>query len=297
MSAAAETEANPLTQGLERLPVRPTSLVIFGATGDLAHRKLLPALYNLAADGALPERIEIIGVARRDKEDEDFQQIGRESIEKFSRRKPDDDVLKGLIDDMRYVPGTFDDDNVYSELQKTLKEFDEKAGEPLNRIFYLSTAPRVLPRHLPEAGGGRPRQVRERRDASGDREAVRLRPGLRDEAQPRGARGLRRVPGFPDRPLPGQGDRAEHAGVAVRQHAVRAGLEPQLRRQRPDHRRGGPRHRRTGRVLRRRRRPARPGAEPHAPATRSAHDGASDRVRRRPAARREAPGPRGDRST
>jgi glucose-6-phosphate 1-dehydrogenase len=155
MSGTAQSEANPLTQGLERLPVRPTSLIIFGATGDLAHRKLLPALYNLAADGALPERVEIIGVARRDKEDEDFQQIARESIEQFSRRKPDDKVIKGLIDDMRYVPGTFDDDHVYSELQKTLEEFDQKAGEPLNRIFYLSTAPEFFPvicQKLGEAG-------------------------------------------------------------------------------------------------------------------------------------------------
>ena len=64
-SAAVATEAeqdNPLIEGLERLPVRPTSLVIFGATGDLAHRKLLPALYNLAHEGALPERFELIGV-------------------------------------------------------------------------------------------------------------------------------------------------------------------------------------------------------------------------------------------
>src|SRR2546421_12568926 len=66
-SAAVATELeqeNPLIAGLERLPVRPTSLVIFGATGDLAHRKLLPALYNLAHEGALPERFELIGVAR-----------------------------------------------------------------------------------------------------------------------------------------------------------------------------------------------------------------------------------------
>ena len=65
-SAAVATDVeqeNPLIAGLERLPVRPTSLVIFGATGDLAHRKLLPALYNLAHEGALPERFELIGAA------------------------------------------------------------------------------------------------------------------------------------------------------------------------------------------------------------------------------------------
>ena len=97
-SAAVATELeqeNPLIEGLERLPVRPTSLVIFGATGDLAHRKLLPALYNLAHEGALPERFELIGVARREQAHEDFAEVVREAIERFSRQKPDPDVLDG----------------------------------------------------------------------------------------------------------------------------------------------------------------------------------------------------------
>src|SRR6185295_7495617 len=59
-----EARENPLVEGLERLPVPPTSLVIFGVTGDLARRKLLPALYNLAHEGALPEHFELVGVAR-----------------------------------------------------------------------------------------------------------------------------------------------------------------------------------------------------------------------------------------
>jgi len=136
---------NPLVEGLERLPVHPTSLVIFGATGDLAHRKLLPALYNLAHDGALPERFELIGVARRDQPHEDFRALARESIDRFSRRKPDKDVLAGLVSDMRYIPGTFDNERVYSNIKRTLKEFDQKAGQELNRIFYLSTAPEFFP--------------------------------------------------------------------------------------------------------------------------------------------------------
>jgi glucose-6-phosphate 1-dehydrogenase len=138
-------QENPLIEGLERLPVRPTALVIFGATGDLAHRKLLPALYNLAHEGALPERFEMIGVARRGQEDEDFQDMARQSIDRFSRRRPDPSVLKGLIDEMRYVPGAFDDDEVYSELDRVLREFDDRAGEPFNRVFYLSTAPQFFP--------------------------------------------------------------------------------------------------------------------------------------------------------
>src|SRR5690348_16645474 len=143
-SAAVATEfeqENPLIEGLERLPVRPTSLVIFGATGDLAHRKLLPALYNLAHEGALPERFELIGVARRDQAHEDFRGMARESIERFSRTKPNPDVLEGLIRDMRYVPGAFDDDSVYEELGRTLNEFEQAGAHKLDRVFYLSTAP------------------------------------------------------------------------------------------------------------------------------------------------------------
>src|SRR3954470_10552861 len=114
---AVETRAqqsgdNPLTEGLERLPVPPTTLVIFGATGDLARRKLLPALYNLAHEGALPERFRLVGVARREHGHEELREVVRASIRRFSRRHPDPDVLNGLIADIRYVPGNFDDDRV-----------------------------------------------------------------------------------------------------------------------------------------------------------------------------------------
>jgi glucose-6-phosphate 1-dehydrogenase len=136
---------NPLVEGLERLPVHPTALVIFGATGDLAHRKLLPALYNLAHEGALPERFELIGVARRNQAHEDFREMARQSIERFSRRKPDPDVLAGLLADTRYVPGAFDDPGVYAEIGRTLQDFDEHAGQTLSRVFYLSTAPEFFP--------------------------------------------------------------------------------------------------------------------------------------------------------
>jgi glucose-6-phosphate 1-dehydrogenase len=136
---------NPLVEGLERLPVHPTSLVIFGATGDLAHRKLLPALYNLAHEGQLPERFEMVGVGRRDQEHEDFRDAALDSIERFSRRRPDPNVLESLLDDMRYVQGSFDDDEVYAELTRTLQGFDEQAGRPLDRVYYLSTAPEFFP--------------------------------------------------------------------------------------------------------------------------------------------------------
>jgi glucose-6-phosphate 1-dehydrogenase len=148
-------EDNPLVEGLERLPVPPTVLTIFGATGDLARRKLLPALYNLAHEGALPERFSLIGVSRSEMPDDDFRNFAREAITQFSRRQPDSSVLDALLGQMRYLGFTFDDASGYEKLGKALGEADEEAGQPLNRAYYLSTAPEffgVIPEHLREAG-------------------------------------------------------------------------------------------------------------------------------------------------
>jgi glucose-6-phosphate 1-dehydrogenase len=142
---AAAEPANPLVAGLERLPASPTTLVIFGATGDLARRKLLPALYNLAHDGALPERFHLVGVARREKAHEDFRRECEQAIRQYSRRAPHKDVLRGLLAEAKYVPGTFDDESVYASVEGILEEFDERAGEALGRIYYLSTAPAFFP--------------------------------------------------------------------------------------------------------------------------------------------------------
>jgi len=147
-----EQSENPLTAGLERLPVSPTTLVIFGATGDLARRKLLPALYNLAHDGALPERFHLIGVSRKDKEHDDYRAECEEAIKRFSRRTPDEAVLATLLENVKYVPGTFDDDDVYTELTTCLEWAEKEAGEPLNRAFYLSTAPNFFPVIVDELG-------------------------------------------------------------------------------------------------------------------------------------------------
>src|SRR5436190_11552606 len=143
--AQPKEQENPLVEGLERLPVHPTTLVIFGATGDLAKRKLLPAIYNLAHEGALPERFNLVGVSRGDQSDEDFQGIARESIEQFSRRPPDDKVLSSLVEHMRYVAGSFDDADMYDRLESAVQALDDDAGISFNRLFYLSTAPSFFP--------------------------------------------------------------------------------------------------------------------------------------------------------
>jgi glucose-6-phosphate 1-dehydrogenase len=136
---------NPLAEGLERQPVRSTVLVIFGAAGDLAGRKLLPALYNLAHEGALPERFEVVGVSRGKMADDEFRGRSTQSIERFSRRHPNEDVLAGLAANMRYVSGTFDDAKLYQDLVQTLDQIDAEHGSPANRVFYLSTAPQFFP--------------------------------------------------------------------------------------------------------------------------------------------------------
>jgi len=162
VATAVVEDENPLVEGLERLPVHPTTLVIFGATGDLAKRKLLPALYNLAHEGALPERFNLIGVSRKDMPDDDYRAIAKESIEKYSRTKTDDKVLDALLEHVRYVSGTFDTPDPYDGLQRVADEFDEEAGIPFNRVYYLSTAPGFFPVIIKALGD---RGLDEREDA------------------------------------------------------------------------------------------------------------------------------------
>jgi glucose-6-phosphate 1-dehydrogenase len=149
---AVVEQENPLVEGLERLPVHPTTLVIFGATGDLAHRKLLPAIYNLAHEGALPEGFNLIGVSRSEMSDDDYRSVARDSIKEYSRRPPDEQVLEKLLERVRYVPGTFDEDSVFEHLKDQLAQFDEEAGTAFNRIFYLSTAPNFFAQIVQKLG-------------------------------------------------------------------------------------------------------------------------------------------------
>ena len=143
--------------------------MIFGATGDLSNRKLLPAIYNLAHEGALPERFHLIGVSRSDMSDEEFRKQAEASIKQFSRREPDPKVLEALLGDLRYLPGTFDDDDVFERLSQALDEFDREAGRPLNRCFYLSTAPAFFPVIVGKLGEHRLVAKRTPRSASSSR--------------------------------------------------------------------------------------------------------------------------------
>jgi glucose-6-phosphate 1-dehydrogenase len=122
----------------------PTSLVIFGATGDLARRELLPAVYNLALDGQLPQPFGLVGVAREPLSDEEFRGRAAEAVHRFSRRAPDDGVLEGPLGSARYVAGTFDSPETFERVRDVLAQLDAETGRPLNRCFHLSTPPQFF---------------------------------------------------------------------------------------------------------------------------------------------------------
>ena len=106
----------------------PCTLVIFGATGDLTHRKLIPALYNLAADGALPPAISVVGFARRDKTDEVFRTELEEAARKFSRQNLNDELWNSFASCVSYHRSEFDHFEGYQDLARKLDELDAARG-------------------------------------------------------------------------------------------------------------------------------------------------------------------------
>src|SRR5262245_9482722 len=140
---------------LARTP-EPAAIVIFGASGDLTKRKLVPALYNLALQQLLPPETVIVGAARRDIGDDGFRDAMREGIDRYSRTRADDpDVWDGFARRLRYVPLDFSDGDAYGRLGDMLAEVDREHGTRGNRLFYLATAPEYFPviaRQLGAAG-------------------------------------------------------------------------------------------------------------------------------------------------
>jgi glucose-6-phosphate 1-dehydrogenase len=142
MSAAGVLDA-PVAERPRR-PVPPTTLVVFGATGDLAQRKLLPALYNLAHDGELPEPFALVGASRTQLSDDEFRTLAADAIRRHSRRAPDEELLARLLHDVRYVTGPADRPETFGRMAQVLDELEQDAERPRNRAFYLSTAPELL---------------------------------------------------------------------------------------------------------------------------------------------------------
>jgi glucose-6-phosphate 1-dehydrogenase len=143
----AQVFTNPLEekQTIDKRPA-PCVLVIFGATGDLTARKLIPAVYNLEREGQLPKQFACVGFARREKTHEQFRSEMAGAIDEFSRVKPlDENVWSGFSEKLFYHQSDFDNDERYEALHAFLQELDKKFGTNGNRVFYLSTQPSFFP--------------------------------------------------------------------------------------------------------------------------------------------------------
>jgi glucose-6-phosphate 1-dehydrogenase len=123
----------------------PSSLVIFGVTGDLSRKKLMPAVYDLANRGLLPPGFALVGFARRDWDNQDFMQVVYEAVKEHARTEFHEDVWAQLAEGIRFVSGTFDDDAAFQRLKETIDELDRERGTMGNHAFYLSIPPKAFP--------------------------------------------------------------------------------------------------------------------------------------------------------
>ena len=212
----------------------------------------------------------------------------RASLEQHSRTKPiEDDTWSALRRSDRLPPRRLRRPRPVRRPVGAPRPDGSRAGHPRQPALLPRDAAVSLPRDHRPAGsrGSRPRAPRGRLAPRDHREAVRPGRRVREAPEPRDRQGLPRVAGLPHRPLPREGDRPQPPGLPVRQLAVRAALEPALRRPRADHRGRGDRRRGSRRVLRGDRRVARLPPEPPAAAARARGDGAARHVRCRRAAR------------
>jgi len=123
----------------------PSSLIIFGVTGDLSRKKLMPAVYDLANRGLLPPGFALVGFARRDWADQDFEQVVHDSVKQYARTEFREDVWRQLAQGIRFVPGDFDDDAAFDRLRDVVQELDRERGTMGNHAFYLSIPPKSFP--------------------------------------------------------------------------------------------------------------------------------------------------------
>ena len=146
MSSQTETRVEiPLEAGSsdQRKP-DPCALVIFGASGDLTHRKLIPALYALEFRGLLPESFAVVGVARTQNSTESWREEMRAAVTEFGRDEMRDDVWKRLAAGMHYVSTDFSSEGGETEVMKLLEQLDKERGTRGNRVYYLAVPPAVI---------------------------------------------------------------------------------------------------------------------------------------------------------
>ncbi len=135
---------DPADRRLPRVP-EPCALVVFGVTGDLARKKLIPAVYDLANRGLLPADFVLLGFARRDWGDGEFAEIAKKAAKASARTDWNEDVWERLAGNIMFLPGSFDDDAAFDELASTLDGLCASHGIPGNAAFYLSIPPAMFP--------------------------------------------------------------------------------------------------------------------------------------------------------
>jgi len=138
----AQTEVMPVPQQQRTgKSADPCVMVIFGASGDLTRRKLIPALYNLAQYQLLSREFAVLGVARRPLSTEDFRKSVSEDIKKFATGSVDADLWEWFVRRMHYLPGDVNDSNLYTRLKETLQKIDKDHSTHGNYFYYLATTP------------------------------------------------------------------------------------------------------------------------------------------------------------
>src|SRR4029453_2087656 len=154
--AAGILEPDPLVDRTDVRPVPPCALVVFGASGDLFARKLLPGLARLAAEQVLPGRFAVVGVARTAWSDDDFRRFALDAVAAGGHGGPDRTEgarWREIVSGFRYVTGDYDHDETYEQLATVLDEGDHVQGTAGNRLYYLAVPPTAFPTVL--AGIGR----------------------------------------------------------------------------------------------------------------------------------------------
>ena len=161
---------NPLRDNHDRRMHKiagPSGLIMFGVTGDLSRKKLMPAVYDLANRGLLPPAFSLVGFARRDWSTQDFEKVVYEAVKANARTPWSDEVWSQLVKGIRFVAGRHDDPEAFQRLKNTVDELDTERGTAGNHSFYLSIPPRDFPlvvnqlesAGLTQAGPGQFRRV------------------------------------------------------------------------------------------------------------------------------------------
>jgi glucose-6-phosphate 1-dehydrogenase len=153
MTETLEQLENPLLEGLTlRRTPDPCVFVIFGASGDLTQRKLIPALYSLAYRRLLPEKFAVLGAARSEESDDEFRSRMENAVREHARDPFREETWQALADGMRYVPFDFADERGEDEVAEVLHELDEQRGTQGNRVYYFAVPPDAIPILVREVG-------------------------------------------------------------------------------------------------------------------------------------------------